>query len=425
MLSATDPSSTLNRWPLVAVLAALLAILSIGALVTVDPRGLAQVGPALIAQIWVITPYAIVIVLGLARQPVAAGWVSVVLGALFLLIAFVLFLAAGRAALAFAVYFAGAIGLILLLIVASHLLMLRAGYMLVRRRVGAASLPLVILLTGNLVALGLVAQHGGRYLRSPERAQALAVGKAMDARVAILQLHRCLTLYQRASGRYPQSLADVGPAGTRCASEEFTGNRIAGFDLRYMPKTDAQAYDLLLFGLDPARAPYDHRRTDETGTIWHGLDAEGRGGNPDEDPTTSIQYLDICIEQYRLAHPTEGYPESLAAAQAKLRCYGELDFLAEEGRSVLELGAFKGYRFEYRPGPASGRGEITSFRLDTRPVAWGRPMRRSYLCTPEGTLHVTDEDRAAERSDPDMQTDRVTGLTNRSWCMGPDVPARR
>ena len=66
---------------------------------------------------------------------------------------------------------------------------------------------------------------------------------------------------------------------------------------------------------------------------------------------------------------------------------------------------------EYRPAPAGASGTTAAFGPEVRPVTWGRPRPRSRLCAPSGGLHVTDEDRAAEPTDPDPQIDPLTGVT--------------
>ena len=58
---------------------------------------------------------------------------------------------------------------------------------------------------------------------------------------------------------------------------------------------------------------------------------------------------------------------------------------------------------------------------------FGDPFRRSYLCTPEGLLHYTDEDRGATLADPvlwpyehlrDPSADLCTGRAEAEAILG-------
>lgn len=426
-MTTTTTDEAPSRWRFVAALSALLAVLGATAVLTADPRGLAQVGAGLLGATWLGLPYLLVIVLALTRQTAACGWTATVIGALFALVVVAAVMLVGRDALGFAAFFSGAIGIQALLVILAHAGLLTAGVRLVRRRDGPASVVLPVLATANLVAAGLVGVQMHGYQSSPQRAEKVAVERGVDAHGAMLQLHRCLVKFQRDRGAFPETLVELGPDGTQCAAGDLVTDRVEGYHFRYAVAADGQAYELLAQVRDPARSPYDHRRVDQSGAIWHSLDESGAGGTPDEDPTTTMQTLDICLEQYRQRFPARGYPASLAAADEELGCFfpGGLLALTEMGRSILEIGQFMGYRYQYTPGARDSQGVVRSFRLDLRPVQWGPAMKRSYLCTPEGTLHMTEEDRAAERTDADLQTDPVTGAVWRSGCMGPEVPALR
>ncbi|MCI0436742.1 MAG: hypothetical protein L0271_24350, partial [Gemmatimonadetes bacterium] len=156
---------------------------------------------------------------------------------------------------------------------------------------------------------------------------------------------------------------------------------------------------------------------------YHSTDGAGNGGSAFDHPEQDIQMIDICLEKYRLDNPEQGYPLTLQAAHEKMGCFSAYGLAARE-RMLLEVGTHEGYRYSYTPLRAPNDSRVTSFRLDVRPIAYGRPLTRSLLCTPEGTLHVTQEERAAEKTDPDLQVDAATGTARRSYCMGPDVPAR-
>ena len=79
--------------------------------------------------------------------------------------------------------------------------------------------------------------------------------------------------------------------------------------------------------------------------------------------------------------------------------------LAPEREDPSRAGRRDGYRFHYAPGPDDAKGRILSYRFDARPVVYGRPYRRSYMCDSSGGFHATDENRPAEASDPNPSFD--------------------
>lgn len=408
-----------GRWNL--VLAALLAILSAAALLTVDPRSLTQAGGLPALSVSLSFPYLLIVLMVALCATRAAAWISVIVALIVLLAAVAATVISEGDALAVLAYFGPLLSVLIGLCVAAHLTLLFSAISLLRGGAGGGSALAIILSLGLLGSAIFVFANLRRYAESPERAEAIALDQEVTAVEIVEELNYCLGLHHRQHDRYPAVLMEIGPQGSKCARAQGVSNSITGYDVRYSPT--ARGYELRMLAKAPERATHDSYRSDETGTLYHSTDGEGNGGAASDHPEQDIQMIDICLEQYRLDHPQEGYPPALEAAQERMGCYSGYG-LVSGGRLILEFGTHEGYRYQYTPLGAPGAPHISSFRLDVRPIAYGQPLTRSLLCTPEGTLHVTEEDRAAKKTDPDMQMDTVTGTAVRSYCMGPDVPAR-
>jgi hypothetical protein len=416
-------ASAAKSWATGVACAALAVPALLASVLLADPRAYDQMPAFIAAGTWVVLPYAALALVAWRGSPRAAGWLAVLLGSVVLLAMAGLLAIGGDDAVGLVVYFAPAIGLPLSLLAACQLGLVAGGVALMRAaEIGARPFAFVMALA---LAFGAIASadHTTRYLHSPERRAAVALDQAVDAHDAMLQAHRCLRLHARAHGGYPAALAALGSAGDGCLPDALLAGG-DGFALEYAPRGDA-GFALHAVAADPRFRESYSRLSDETGMLYAGTQR-----SDGQEPLPSmvgevVMEIDLCLEQYRLAHPARGYPPSLAAPDAEgFECFRRSG-LGERLRSVVEIGETEGYRYRYTPATADAGGRVAAFRLEVRPVVYGRGLRRSYLCTPEGTLHVTDEDRAAERGDRDEQLDAVTGEVQRRHCLGPDVPARR
>lgn len=411
-----------RSWTAGVALAALAIPTLVVSVLLADPRSYREMLALASGSTVLALPYVVLALVAWRSSPRVAGWLALFLASVVLLATAAALAIGGNDAVGFLIYFAPAIGLPITLLAACQLGLLVGGLAVLRAvETGARPFALAMALA---LAVGVVASanHTVRYLGSPERRAMAALDQALDAHGALLQAHRCLRLHQRAHAVYPASLAALGSAGDGCLPDTLVTS--SGFALEYAPRADAQAFELRAIASDPRFRESYSRVSDETGAQW-----SGTRRSEDQEPLPGmireiIMEIDLCLEQYRLAHPTQGYPASLAAPDAEgFECFARSGF-GERLRSIVEIGETEGYRYQYTPAAADPSGRVGSFRLDVRPVVYGPQLRQSYLCTPDGTLHATDEDRRAERSDKDEQVDEVTGTVDRRYCLGPDAPAR-
>jgi hypothetical protein len=112
------------------------------------------------------------------------------------------------------------------------------------------------------------------------------------------------------------------------------------------------------------------------------------------------------VEYFRLLAGTYSYPSTLqeSAAARSIDLFKQFN-LAPERDDPKRAGRLEGYRFQYTPGPVDATGHILTYRFDARPVVYGRDYKRSYMCESTGHFHATDEDRAAEPTDPNPRFD--------------------
>ena len=212
-------------------------------------------------------------------------------------------------------------------------------------------------------------------------------------------LNRCLAAYERTHAGYPRDLAVLGPSGTRCASE-IVGNRAPGLTVTYHPGAPDASGRVTAYQIDVQsnRKPSQdfHLRSDETSTLFDSSDSS-RTAALSNDPLLNIQMLDIDLQRFRRSHPGQGYPKSLQELESS-RFRG-----LREVEAGLKGGRLDGFRYLYSPSPPDAKGSILSYRLDVRPVRYGTPLKRSYLCDPRGMLWNTEEDRPAQPTDPDFE----------------------
>ncbi len=411
-------------WTTGVAFAALAIPTLLASLLLADPRSYRQMLVLVSGGTGFALPYVILALVAWRGSARAAGGFALLLGGGVLLAIAAVFAIGGDNAAGFLIYLAPAIGLPVTLLAACQLGLFVGGIAILRAaETGARSFAFVMALALGVGAIASVS-NTARYLQSPERRAAVALEQAFDAHQAVLQAYRCLRLHQRSHGAYPASLAALGSGGDGCLPDALVTGTGSGFTVEYAPREEFKRFELHAIASDPHFRDSDSRMTDETGMMYAGT---RRGDALEPFPgmiREIIMEIDLCLEQYRLAYPTKGYPPSLAAPDAEGFACFRRSGLGERMRAVVEIGESEGYGYRYTPAPADRSGRILSFRLDVRPVVYGHGFRQSYLCTPEGTLNVTEEDRPAERGDSDEQLDEVTGVVQRSYCLGPDVPTR-
>ena len=271
--------------------------------------------------------------------------------------------------------------------------------------------------------------HGSR-----ERRELVAVHRAVDARESLRALGHCLRRHAALTGQgFPPALDRLDPRDESCAGAFDPAGAFPDHELRYLPgapEADAHRhrFSLVLVPRAPERKAFGCVRLDETGAEWDGVAEDGTGGDAHDDVARRVELVSLEIERSRLDSASRAYPQSLAATGVLPA--NALARRAACGRCLLEAdiaaGAALGFRFLYAPAPA-GAGPSAGYRLDVRPARFGDPFTRSYLCTPEGLLHYTDEDRAAETTDPvlwpyehlrDPTADQCTGRAEAEAILG-------
>lgn len=213
-----------------------------------------------------------------------------------------------------------------------------------------------------------------------------------------MTINKCNQEFLARNGSFARSLADLGPHGTACLSEEGASNSVAGFQMSYAPKAEADsvtAYDV------SAR--------------WTSLLAM-------YPETIASDQQGILLAYYTSAQPNcltrapglfIRLSERLKRDQVMSFSDGEKGFRERFGSPTLEefLSPNRNdkYDYGYEPQLASD-GSLAGFRLAARPRTFGVDTLRSYLMIvdrlPGKTagvhlrIYATAENRPATTSDP-------------------------
>jgi hypothetical protein len=209
-------------------------------------------------------------------------------------------------------------------------------------------------------------------------------------------LNRCLGSYLAQRASYPRDLSALGPAGTRCASE-IVENREPHLAVTYAPGVPDASGGITTYRVEvrsQGNPPNDfYVRSDESTALFSSSRAET---TPDpamgEGPAEGIQMIDLDLQRFRKDHGDRGYPRRLELEPGISRAQREIE-------AGLLSGTLDGFRYTYTPDPPDAAGNVTSYRIDVRPVRYGAPFKRSYLCDPRGILWETEADRPARPGD--------------------------
>jgi len=224
------------------------------------------------------------------------------------------------------------------------------------------------------------------------------------ARQAVRTIRGCLVRYADAhpARGFPAALADVGPAGSACLSEDL-GSEERGYRVTYLPGvTDARGV-VHLFSL--CAEPLRYART---GCTTFTADENGDGveayptGSKDEAAVSCpaawrlqagmLRAVKHCLLQYAARSPAHGYPATLTPLAADGCLVLEGLHVSDGGRSSFWTGDD---RYSYDPGPADDNGLIRMFELRQA----SRSGSRSVLIDETGAVHEAEE-REATREDP-------------------------
>jgi hypothetical protein len=225
---------------------------------------------------------------------------------------------------------------------------------------------------------------------------------------ALRLLNRCLAGYERVEHRFPSDLRVLGLVGTDCATAQLVEHS-PDLSISYRAPTAAANGPVITYLIEVSSrsSPRLRMRSDETSTLylWFGDEFTAVEGAKEEHsllPASSGWYgrdgiramLWVVVrgaETYRTRHPLSGYPESITEMNKLL--------VGGEAASGLRAGRLDGYRYVYTAAPRDPDARVNHFRLDVRPVKYGRPWKTSILADEGGHQWSTTEDRAAEPTD--------------------------
>lgn len=235
------------------------------------------------------------------------------------------------------------------------------------------------------------------------------VATTLGQEAEVLRLfNRCLADYEHERLEYPASLDALGANGTHCAVAELAApHPDPSFSYRPMRSAGSGATDGYLLGVEAKVLPDVRMSTDETGTLylwsrWSPRIVPVQGPREEHEVPqfnenwSNRNVIDVVAwdvvdlaETYRRLHPDRGYPETIA----------EMGDVGGELAIGLRRGLLDGYLYKYKPGPCEPDGAVHHFRLDVRPIRYGRPWKTSLHVVDGGGWWSTKEDRAAVPTD--------------------------
>jgi len=296
----------------------------------------------------------------------------------------------------FAVFFFVLIPLLLLFFVAlatSILVVLRVGFIWVLGAILAG------LLLGITVAKGRLIQQ--TFKRHPVVAQdPLPIAAELET------INRCAHLFHllHPAAGYPESLQQLGQAGSGCVPEPLLSPEYKGFALAYQPGAkDAagkiESYVMIAEQSPPHGADFSVVSNDESGLILYRFQGPQGGGIPYPyfSIASTFQHLTRCLQ--KSISDYKSLPEM--ADRSVQACWRENRL---GGGYTTSSGSFRSYCFniEYR-FETNKAGEIDAFVATGQPVIYGECRVRNYLIEGHGyslKMYATAENRHATTSDP-------------------------
>ena len=236
-----------------------------------------------------------------------------------------------------------------------------------------------------------------------------ANGEPMDQKAVYNWFNHISACNQKFASQNPDkgfvvSLAQLGPAGTQCLSQEEVTGPIGARKPQYEPglaqNGKISTYHLRTqdpgFFTDSYPLVTDQRavivmETKDEKHVVPDVNGFGRG------VAENLSRYSLCLDYLRKKNGT--FPATLKATINLVDCF------PKESNNVFHYSSDNiltdpYYVFTYSPilGEASGR--FDNFNLNARPQKYGITGIRSYLVSKDYVVHATPEDRVALPSDP-------------------------
>jgi hypothetical protein len=243
-----------------------------------------------------------------------------------------------------------------------------------------------------------------------------ANGEPMDQKAIYNWFNHISACNQKFAGQNPDkgfavSLAQLGPTGTQCLSQEEVSGPIGARKPQYEPGPAQNG-----------RISTYHLRTQDPGffTDRYWLDTNQRGiilalgKNGYEMPPGDVRgfgrgiardvaWYSRCLD--RIFQKNGTFPATLQPATKQSDCFPKLNesFFHYNDENTL---AGPDYTYTYVPLQGAS-GQLDNFQLNARPQKYGINGLRSYLVSKDQVVHATPEDRPAQPTDPsDVSSDQ-------------------
>ena len=242
-----------------------------------------------------------------------------------------------------------------------------------------------------------------------------AAAAAADGVRAAWKIVGCAETYAADhGGRFPGSLAELGPGNAACLDAQLASGHVSGWSVRL---TSGPRPSLIVRERTLPFATHRSFFSDASGVLHASgyTSHDATAADPAlSSVTQELSRIHECLERSK-ASITHQLPASLWALSrwrspcavlpdawwhvggdsnvAKIRT----KFEDRTRQSSIE----EVYLYEYHPAFGPG-GDVDSADVWARPERYGTTGIRSYLLTPSGAIHATPQDRPATRADPSM-----------------------
>jgi len=279
---------------------------------------------------------------------------------------------------------------------------------------GKWGVGLLAVLLGGLIN-SQVAQES-TYAKSPpisrerESEQSEEYQRGHAAQQGVLAIGKCVFQYAAAhpSEGFPEKLEQIGPSGNGCFRDV---NGVSGHIFLYEASSSAGTGARDRFTARSKETEHigstfslPGKMVDESG-ILAAMEGEKRGF-AFSPALVLTKNIGDCLKMAFDANGGDTYPADLRGLLSIKAQYGVpcvQSYLAKD-LSVLDLWrdnfSYQFYKFQYQPTNAVN-GKYKGFRLDARPLEYGKRALRSYFMDESGVTHATPQDRAAKAEDAD------------------------
>lgn len=246
--------------------------------------------------------------------------------------------------------------------------------------------------------------------RERESQQSEEYQRGHAAQQGVLAIGKCVFQYAAAhpSEGFPEKLEQIGPSGNGCFRDV---NGVSGHIFLYEASSSAGTGARDRFTARSKETEHigstfslPGKMVDESG-ILAAMEGEKRGF-AFSPALVLTKNIGDCLKMAFDANGGDTYPADLRGLLSIKAQYGVpciQSYLAKD-LSVLDLWrdnfSYQFYKFQYQPTSAVN-GKYKGFRLDARPLEYGKRALRSYFMDESGVAHATPQDRAAKAEDAD------------------------